>query len=260
MELALKNKNIMVVGSAGLIGSEISKELVVSGAKVIMVDANEKNAWIAQQLKNEHIQSLIINKELDMSKEESAKDLTQLVESHFNGVLHGLVNCIQFKSKSFFVDIDKTSETELHDIFAANVYSIFYLFKALLPYLRNANGASVVTFSSTYALVSPNPVIYEGTKMGCPPAYVATKGAVHSLTKYLACYYAKENIRVNSVSPHGVHNGHEKKFVENFSRLSPINRMSEKEEVAPVVLFLLSNKSSYITGANIKVDGGWTAW
>jgi len=260
MDLNLKNKNFMIVGSAGVIGSEISKELVLSGAKIIMVDSSEKNTILANKLKKEYKKSLILNKELDMSKEESAMDLSRLVESHFAGVLHGLVNCIQYKSKSFFVDIEKSSETELHDIFAANVYSIFYLFKALLPYMRKANGASVVTFSSTYALVSPNPVIYEGTKMGCPPAYVATKGAVHSLTKYLACYYAKEKIRVNSVSPHGVHNNHDKNFVENFSRLSPMKRMSEKGEVSPTVLFLLSDKSSYITGANIKVDGGWTAW
>ena len=79
------------------------------------------------------------------------------------------------------------------------------------------------------------------------------------MSKYLACYYAKDKIRVNSVTPHGVSNNHQEQFVKNFSRLSPLGRLSDKQEVAPAIMFLLSDKSSYITGANLKVDGGWTA-
>jgi NAD(P)-dependent dehydrogenase (short-subunit alcohol dehydrogenase family) len=95
--------------------------------------------------------------------------------------------------------------------------------------------------------------------LGCPPTYLATKGAVHSWTKYLACYFAKDKIRVNSVTPHGVYNNHKEVFVRNVSHLSPLGRMSEKEEVAPTILSLLSDKSSYITRTNMKIDGGWTA-
>src|SRR5205807_8749203 len=105
-----------------------------------------------------------------------------------------------------------------------------------------------------------NPALYADTNMGCPATYVATKGAVHSLTLYLACYFARDKIRVNSVTPHGVFNNHQAQFVTNSSQLSPLRRMSQTKEVAPAILFLLSDQASYITGANLKIDGGWTTW
>ena len=96
--------------------------------------------------------------------------------------------------------------------------------------------------------------------MGCPAAYSASKGGVIALTKYLATYWADKNIRVNCLSPHGVLNNHEKKFIENFSKKSPLGRMSEKEEVVGAALFLASEASSYVTGHNLMVDGGWSVW
>jgi NAD(P)-dependent dehydrogenase (short-subunit alcohol dehydrogenase family) len=211
-------------------------------------------------LTSSHPDSTIVHLNRDVGKEETAVAVAEIVERQFGGTVHGLVNAVQYKSQSFFHDIKDTSATELQDIFAANVFSIFWMMKHLTPGLRKAAGASVVNLSSTYAIVSPNPELYVGTDLGCPPTYVATKGAVHSLTKYLACYFAKDKVRVNSVTPHGVHNNHKDVFVRNFSQLSPLGRMSEKEEVAPTILLLLSDKSSYITGANIQIDGGWTAW
>jgi len=260
MELNLAGKNIVVTGSAGLIGAELCKQLGEQGANLLMIDTSPKNAELGAELAARHAQSRIVCVSHDVGKEETAVAAAAIVERDFGGVAHGLVNAVQYKSQSFFHDIKDTTVGELEDIFAANVFSIFWMMKHLTPGLRKAEGASVVNFSSTYAIVSPNPVLYVGTDFGCPPTYVATKGAVHSLTKYLACYLAKDRIRVNSVSPHGVYNNHKEVFVSNFSKLSPLGRMSERDEVAPAILLLLSDKSSYMTGANIKIDGGWTAW
>jgi NAD(P)-dependent dehydrogenase (short-subunit alcohol dehydrogenase family) len=260
MDLNLAGRNVLVTGSAGLIGSELCRQLGESGANVILADNSPRNGQLRNELAGRYEQSVFVDASMDVSREETAQALSAIVDSNFAGVLHGLVNAVQYKSQSFFHDIKDTSLTELEDIFAANVYSIFWMMKHLTPALRKAAGASVVNLSSTYALVSPNPDLYVGTNLGCPPTYVATKGAVHSLTKYLACYFASDQIRVNSVSPHGVFNNHQPQFVENFSELSPAARMSRSEEVAPTILMLLSEKSSYITGANIPVDGGWTAW
>lgn len=260
MELNLSGRNVVVTGSAGLIGCEVSRQLAENQANLLLLDTSPRNAELGEELAGRFPGSTIVHSSLDVGKEDTARAVAELVDRQFGGTLHGLVNAVQYKSQSFFHDIKDTSVTELQEIFAANVFSIFWMMKHLTPSLKKAAGASVVNFSSTYAIVSPNPVLYVGTDFGCPPTYVATKGAVHSLTKYLACYFAKDNIRVNSVTPHGVYNNHKEVFVQNFSRLSPLGRMSQKEEVAPTVLLLLSDKSSYITGANIEIDGGWTAW
>jgi NAD(P)-dependent dehydrogenase (short-subunit alcohol dehydrogenase family) len=260
MELNLSRKNVVVTGSAGLIGGELCRQLAENGANLLLLDTSPRNAALAGELAGLHPHSTIVHSNLDVGQEATAVAVADIVERQFEGTVHGLVNAVQYKSQSFFHDIKDTSAQELHDIFAANVYSIFWMMKHLTPSLKKAGGASVINLSSTYAVVSPNPELYVGTDLGCPPTYVATKGAVHSLTRYLACYFAKDRIRINSVTPHGVHNNHKAAFVSNFSKLSPLGRMSEKEEVAPTILLLLSDKSSYITGANIKIDGGWTAW
>lgn len=260
MELNLSGKNIVITGSAGLIGSEVCRQLAQQDCHLLLLDTSARNAELRDELASRHPQRTIVHLDVDVGKEEAARAVVDVVDRQFAGTVHGLVNAVQYKSQSFFHDIKDTSPAELEDIFAANVFSIFWMIKHLTPGLRKAEGASVVNFSSTYAIVSPNPALYVGTNFGCPPTYVATKGAVHALTKYLACYFAKDKIRVNSVTPHGVYNNHQEVFVENFSRFSPLGRMSEKEEVAPTIMLLLSERSSYITGANIKIDGGWTAW
>lgn len=260
MELNLAGKNVIVTGSAGLIGAELCRQLGKEGANLLLLDTSPRNSELRDELAGRHPRSTFVHSALNVAKEETAQAVAQIVEKGFGGTLHGLVNAVQYKSQSFFHDIKDTSVTELEDIFAANVFSIFWMMKYLTPFLKNAGGASVVNLSSTYAIVSPNPDLYVGTNLGCPPTYAATKGAVHSLTKYLACYCARDKIRVNSVTPHGVHSNHQEAFMRNFARLSPLQRMSEKEEVAPAIMLLLSDQSSYITGANIKVDGGWTAW
>lgn len=260
MEIRLDGHNVIVTGSAGLIGSELCARLAESGANLLLVDISERNRELGDSLRAKYPDSVIVDLDLNASQEQSAIELASIVDDVFGGTVHGLVNGLQYKSQSFFHDLSHTSEEELRDIFGANVFSVFWMAKHLTPHMKRARGASVVNLSSTYAIVSPNPVIYEGTNMGCPATYVATKGAVHSLTKYLACYLADDGIRVNSVTPHGVFNNHQERFVANFSALSPLHRMSKPEEVAPAIIFLLSDKSSYINGANIKIDGGWTAW
>ena len=261
MNINFKDKNIIVVGGAGLIGSAVCCELAESEANIIILDINDKALkTLCQKIKKRVKNQKIVFKVVNAAREKEVKKLIPLINKYFSGKIHGLVNCVQYKSTSFFHDIRKVQLEELEDIFEANVFSVFFLFKHLFSFLKKAGNSSIVNFSSTYAIVSPNPAIYKGTKMGCPATYVATKGAIHSLTKYLASYFAKDNIRVNSVTPHGVFDKHEKKFIENFSKFSPMGRMSLKEEVVPAVLFLLSDKSTYITGANLKIDGGRTAW
>jgi len=118
---------------------------------------------------------------------------------------------------------------------------------------------SVVNIGSTYGLVGPNLRIYEGTTMGNSAAYAATKGGLIQLTRYLATALAPHT-RVNSVSPGGIERNHPQRFVDQYSQLVPLGRMNTESETVQAILFLLGEQASYITGQNLAVDGGWTAW
>ena len=96
--------------------------------------------------------------------------------------------------------------------------------------------------------------------MGNPITYTASKGGVISLTKYIACYLGANKIRCNSICPHGVENNHSESFIRKYSNMSPLQRLMKPEEIIGAVDLLISNKGSYITGSNLMVDGGWTAW
>lgn len=126
--------------------------------------------------------------------------------------------------------------------------------------MAEKGSGSIINMPSTYSVVAPNQNLYAGTSLGCPAAYSASKGGVMALSQYLATYWADKGVRVNQITPHGVWNNHEEKFEENFSKFSPLKRMSYSHEVAGAAVFLLSDASSYVTGDNVRVDGGWTAW
>jgi NAD(P)-dependent dehydrogenase (short-subunit alcohol dehydrogenase family) len=126
--------------------------------------------------------------------------------------------------------------------------------------MANEGQGSIINIPSTYSVVAPNQNLYKGTSLGCPAAYSASKGGVDALSRYLASYWAHRNVRVNMITPHGVWNNHEEKFEENFANFSPMRRLSYNHEVASALVYLLSDASSYVTGDNMKVEGGWTVW
>ena len=125
--------------------------------------------------------------------------------------------------------------------------------------MTKQKSGSIINMASIYGVVGPDFTVYENTKMTMPAAYAAIKGGLVNLTKYIASYYGPQNIRVNTVSPGGIFDNQSFSFVQNYEKKVPMRRMGNPEDVAPSVVFLLSDDARYITGQNLIIDGGWTA-
>ena len=122
---------------------------------------------------------------------------------------------------------------------------------------------NIINVASTYSLVAPNQSLYdfgEGISNFKPVDYIASKSFIPNFTRYLATFYSKEGIRCNAIVPHGIYNNHSNEFLKNWSKLSPIGRMCNREELNGPFTFLASEASSYMTGSILNVDGGWTSW
>ena len=144
-----------------------------------------------------------------------------------------------------------------------NITGTLQMTQAVCRQMLEQKHGNIINVASTYSLVAPNQSLYDfgtGIQQFKPVDYIVTKSCIPNFTKYLATFYAGENIRCNAIVPHGIENNHSDAFKENFARLSPMGRMCEREELVGPFSFLASDASSYMTGAVLTVDGGWTAW
>jgi len=253
---SVEKKHIVLTGACGLIGSEIAKALVERGANVHMVDIAKADP-VAEA---KSLAPTAYGYAVDVSKAEQVAALRKEILSRA-GKIEVLINCHQCKPKGFLGALPENFPEELWDeIINVDLKGVFLMCREFgSQMLENRNG-SIINFASTYGLVSSNPSLYENNSMGNPLAYSASKGGVIMLTKYLGVHWAAKGIRVNCITPHGVWNHHEKTFVDRFSHLSPMGRMMKSNEIIGAVLFLASNASSYSTGGNILIEGGWTSW
>ena len=175
---------------------------------------------------------------------------------HFKGNLKKLD-----KQHPFFHSFENYSFKNWKKVIDVNLNGLFLISKYVIQIMKKRKKGSIVNFSSTYGINSPKHHIYGKSKINSPIAYATTKSAIINFSKYLATYYGKENIRVNIISPGGIENeGQSYEFKKNYNFNTPLNRLAKAHEFNEVVQVLLSDASSYMTGANISIDGGWTAW
>jgi NAD(P)-dependent dehydrogenase (short-subunit alcohol dehydrogenase family) len=255
----LTDKVIVISGACGLIGRAFCESVVQYGGHIVAVDIPEANPTkFAQELTERH-GIKCCGFALNVEKRTEVENLKEAVLKDFNK-MDGLVCAHQNKSHLIFEKFECVSDENWDKVVEVNLKGTFLLCQILGSYMANNGGGSIVNIPSTYSVVAPNQNLYKGTSLGCPAAYSASKGGIDALSRYLASYWADKNVRVNMITPHGVWNNHEKQFEENFSRFSPMQRMSYNHEVAPALIYLLSDASSYVTGSNLLVEGGWTVW
>jgi len=267
----LSGRVAVVTGGAGLLGTEFCMTLAEGGAAVAVVDLNASASQaIVDTLTKSGYKALAIP--TDITNPDSINALLQQVLSTF-GRLDVLVNSAALDPK-FDPDAMKKGITpgafedypldQWNAALGVNLTGMFLVTQACVkPMIEQGKKGSIINICSTYGLNGPDQRIYVkgGERVAFKPVYyTVTKAGVLGFTKYLAAYYAETEIRVNALTPGGVFNNHEDYFVKNYSAKTILGRMAKKDEMNGALLFLASDASSYMTGNNIVVDGGWTAW
>jgi len=256
---SLQNKTALVTGGAGYLGTAISETLAELGANVIIASRNqEKNSQKSLELNEKYPGIKVTAIELDLLDQESISECVKKVDALYGG-LDILINNAWSGNKNSFESI--SDEDWLYDI-EMSLTSVFRLIKAALPLLKRNKGI-ILNISSMYGHVAPDYRIYDGVKLTNPPSYGAAKAGVIQFTKYLASFLSPNGIRVNCLSPGAFpHEATQEniKFMEKLAAKCPLNRIGRPEELKGAVALLCSDASSYMTGQNICVDGGWAIW
>ena len=255
----LGGKVIIISGACGLIGRAFAEACAQFGANVVLADiAMSQPVAKAAELEARHKRPML-GVEVEVEKKASVGSLRDAVLKKF-GRIDGLINAHQNKSHLIFEPFEELKEENWDKVVEVNLKGTFLLCQIIGTHMAGAKSGSIINIPSTYSVVAPNQNLYKGTKMGCPAAYSASKGGIDALSQYLSTYWAASGVRVNQITPHGVWNNHEEQFEKNFAQFSPLQRMSYNHEVANAAIYLLSDASSYVTGHNMLVEGGWTAW
>ncbi len=267
IQFRLNDKVAIVTGGAGLLGQAFCHTLASAGANVVVADINhEPGEAQASSLRKEGFEAQYCH--VDVKNPESTHDLTAFTVEKY-GRIDILVNSAALDPKvdpmhalpgQNFVDFPLALWEEALDV---NLTGLFLTSQAVLRHMeRNAAGV-IINLCSTYGLVGPDQRIYEREdkpRQYKPAFYSTTKAGVLGFTRYLATYYAGTRIRVNALTPGGIYNDHDEAFVKQYSARTVLGRMARGDEMNGALLFLASDASSYMTGSNLVVDGGWTAW
>ena len=257
--LRLDNKTILVTGASGYIGSSVSRSISMLGADLILVDIDKEKLFnLSNDIKNQNPANIkTIN--ADLSKPKDVSKIFKYITSNKLSI-NGLVNSIGIvgtsRKKGWNTTFLKQDQESWEKALEINLTSIFFFIQKMEKYMNNATNPSIVNISSMYGTYAPDYSIYEGTKINNPAAYSVSKAGLTYLSKWLATSLAPK-IRINSISPGGIYRNQEKKFVNKYIDKTLLKRMATEDDIAGCVVFLLSSLSSYITGQDIVIDGGW---
>ena len=255
--LNIRKENVAVLGGAGMLGASVVEGLSAFNARPIIVDIDYARG-------NELVEKIVKkggNAEFfyaDMSNPEETINIIESLEESYGAISKWLL--------SFYPRTEDWSN-RLEDVpinswrinIDNHLNGVCLCASELANRMASRGGGSIVNVGSIYGLVAPNFRNYEGTEMTSPAAYSAIKGGISAYSKYLASYYGTQNVRVNTIIPGGIKNNQPESFVEKYNSKTCLGRLALPEEVASAVIFLLSNGSSYITGVDLPVDGGFLA-
>ncbi len=257
----LKGKVAIVTGGAGHLGTAISEALAEANANVVVASRNIDNCKaLAKRLSQNHARA--IGLKLDINSEESIFELLKEVISQFGRLDILFNNAYSGESRK---ELEEMPVEEFESMLHGGLTSYFCMIKACIPHMRRIEKGNIINIASMYGIVAPHFEIYrDKDEYFSPVNYHACKGGVIQMTRYMASYFAKDNIRVNAISPGPFPKPEttrkEPWFEKELAHQNPMNRIGKPYELKGAALFLASDASSYMTGHNLVVDGGWTIW
>ena len=269
----LTGRTALITGAAGMLGREHAAALLEVGALVVLTDVDEERLQVAlRELAELFEEPKVLAKRMDVTEPESIRSVAQSLDEEGLAV-EILVNnaAIDAVPGSTTLDGDTRLETfrveRWNSEIAVGLTGAFLCSQVFGTMMAKAELPGVIlNIASDLAIIAPDQRIYrqkglpEEQQPAKPVGYSIVKAGLLGLTRYLATYWADKGVRVNAISPGGIYTGQDAGFVQRLSKLIPLGRMAQKDEYKTAVIFLVSDASSYMTGANLVVDGGRTSW
>jgi NAD(P)-dependent dehydrogenase (short-subunit alcohol dehydrogenase family) len=262
----LTNRVAIVTGGAGFLGRQFSEALIEAGANVVIADLDLESASRAAEAMSIREKSAL-GMELDVRDPDSVQNMIDRTLETY-GRLDILVNsaALDPKFESQNQHVTSFEEFSLQDWKAAldvNLTGMFLVCQRSAKVMRDSGKGSIINICSTYGISGPDQRLYQSLgepRQYKPVYYSVSKAGVLGLTKYIATYYEGTELRCNALTPGGVERNHDQSFKEAYASRTVLGRMAYPYEMKGAVVFLASDASSYMTGTNLIVDGGWTAW
>ncbi|HEY2574397.1 MAG TPA: SDR family oxidoreductase [Verrucomicrobiaceae bacterium] len=254
---ALDGRDVWVFGGAGYLGRAVVSLLASMNAQVLCVDLEQR---AKEFVEDDGLQPRVTSASLDVGDTRAVAAF--LEEQMINrGVPHGMVVMTYAATSKRMEDL---TADDFDRVNHGNLTATFALARDVCAGMAERSGGSMVLFSSMYGSVSPDPGIYEAPMNPNPIEYGVGKAGIQQMARYFAVQYGRRGVRCNAVSPGPFPNSKlqcdQPAFMERLAGKVPLGRIGQAPEIAGAVLFLLSDASSFVTGQNLAVDGGWTAW
>jgi NAD(P)-dependent dehydrogenase (short-subunit alcohol dehydrogenase family) len=254
----LSGRTALLTGGAGAVAQAVAETLIELGAKVAITDLDPDAC--ARRVKNLGKQAVAFP--CDLGNEDATRATVQKAIRKFGGLdmlIHSAAYVGTTKVPGWAEPFDRQTVAAWDAALRVNLTAAFILAQEARTALAKSKRGSIIFLSSIYGMVGPDMSLYAGTDMANPAAYGASKGGMLQLTRYLAAIFAPE-VRVNAISPGGIWRNQPNVFVKRYQKRTPLQRMATEEDLKGAIAYLASDLSAYVTGHNLVVDGGWTAW
>ena len=257
----MSDRVVVLTGAGGLLGTQYAEGLSQYGANMELADIDFSRC---KELANTLSKKYDVNPlpiKVDISNKKSVQSMVKKILKKYSKI-DVLINNAAYQGN------DKIRKTKFSDLplsiwnkaISVNLTGMFLCSQEIGKVMEKQKRGVLINISSTYGIVAPDQRIYGNSGQNAAIFYSATKSAVLNLSRYLASYWQEKGIRVNTLSPGGVEKGQESEFIKKYSEKTMLGRMAKKDEYVGAILYLASDASSYMTGSNLIVDGGWTAW
>ncbi|MBB3213005.1 NAD(P)-dependent dehydrogenase (short-subunit alcohol dehydrogenase family) [Herbaspirillum sp. Sphag1AN] len=254
----LKDKIVVVTGGAGLIGRSFAKTIAEQGGVAVIADRDESGGRAAvEAIQSQGYSGQVIYGKLDITSKQSINDLIADLHQRY-GSIDAVVNNAYPRTKQYGRKFEDVTFEDFNQNVSLHLGGYFLTAQQFAAYFKTQGSGNIINMASIYGVIAPRFDIYDGTAMTMPVEYAAIKSAVIHLTKYMARYFQRDNIRVNCISPGGILDGQPTEFLERYNSRASSKGMLDPADLQGVLLFLLGNMSTYVNGQNIVVDDGWS--